>query len=199
MVLKATNVVGLWVLSNPITLHWIWRILMVRRIDDLVLGTPGNRWCLWPSTSKQGSGVGHTLNESFIYLTRLGMVLKATNVVGLWVLSNPITLHWIWRILMVRRIDDLVLGTPGNRWCLWPSTSKQAYLKWILYVFGPWQVNNRASYLKATLALGWPLLKHPPPGWWGDHRIIIMMSDEGVCYRICQVCTPSLIWGFCGL
>jgi hypothetical protein len=35
----------------------------VRRIDDLVR-TPGNRLCLWPSISKQGSGAGHTLNAS---------------------------------------------------------------------------------------------------------------------------------------
>jgi hypothetical protein len=41
---------------------------MVRRIDDLVLGTPGNRICPWPSTTKQGSGVGHTLNASFMSL-----------------------------------------------------------------------------------------------------------------------------------
>jgi hypothetical protein len=42
---------------------------MVRRIDDyLVLGMPGNRICLWPSTSKQGSGVGHTLKASFMSL-----------------------------------------------------------------------------------------------------------------------------------
>jgi hypothetical protein len=35
----------------------------------LVLGTPGNRLCLWPSTSKQSSGVGHTtLNASFMSL-----------------------------------------------------------------------------------------------------------------------------------
>jgi hypothetical protein len=39
------------------------------------------------------------------------MALKASNVVG-----NPVTLHRIWWILMVRRIDDLVFGTPGNRW-----------------------------------------------------------------------------------
>jgi threonine/homoserine/homoserine lactone efflux protein len=31
-----------------------------------------------------------------------------------------------------------------------------------------------------------------------DHRIITM-SAEGVCYRICQKRTPSLLWGFCGL
>jgi hypothetical protein len=41
---------------------------MVRRIDDLVLGMPGNRKCLWPSTTKQGSGVGYTLNASFMSL-----------------------------------------------------------------------------------------------------------------------------------
>jgi hypothetical protein len=41
---------------------------MVRRIDDLVLGTPGNRVCLWLSTTKQGAGVGHTLNASFMSL-----------------------------------------------------------------------------------------------------------------------------------
>jgi hypothetical protein len=35
---------------------------------DLVLGTPGDRICLWPSTNKQGSGVGHTLNASFMSL-----------------------------------------------------------------------------------------------------------------------------------
>jgi hypothetical protein len=35
-----------------------------RRIDYLVLGTPGNRLCLWPLTSIQGSGVGYTLNAS---------------------------------------------------------------------------------------------------------------------------------------
>jgi hypothetical protein len=57
--IKASNVVG-----NLVTLHRIWRILMVRRIGDLVLGTPGNRLCLWPLTNKQGSGVGHTLNAS---------------------------------------------------------------------------------------------------------------------------------------
>jgi hypothetical protein len=44
MASKASNVVG---------------ILVVRRIDDLVLGTPGNRVCLWPLISKQESGVGH--------------------------------------------------------------------------------------------------------------------------------------------
>jgi hypothetical protein len=30
-------------------------------------------------------------------------------------------------------------------------------------------------------------------------RIMMMLSAEGVYYRIYQKCTPSLLWGFCGL
>jgi hypothetical protein len=42
---------------------------MVRRIDDLVLGTPGNRVRMSLALDKkQGSGVGHTLNASFMSL-----------------------------------------------------------------------------------------------------------------------------------
>jgi hypothetical protein len=37
--------------------------------------TPGNRLCLWPSTSKQGSGVGHTLNACL----GLGIVIIKAN------------------------------------------------------------------------------------------------------------------------
>jgi hypothetical protein len=42
---------------------------------------------------------------------RLGMVSKTSNVMG----NNPVTLHRIWRILIVRRIDDLagfLIGWP---------------------------------------------------------------------------------------
>jgi hypothetical protein len=78
MALKASNVVG-----DSVTLHRIWWIFMVRRIDDLVLGTPGNRLCLWPSTSKQGSGVGHTGIRGWKYLKcilGLGMaIIKASS------------------------------------------------------------------------------------------------------------------------
>jgi hypothetical protein len=84
MALKASNAMG-----NPVTLHRIWCILIVRRIDDLVLGTPGNRLCLWPSTSKQGSGVGHTLNAPLCLWpltskqgSRVGHTLNATLALG---------------------------------------------------------------------------------------------------------------------
>jgi hypothetical protein len=96
------------------------------------------------------------------------MALKASNVV-----SNPVTLHRIWWILTVRRIDDLVFGTPaGNRICLWPSTSKHGSLT-----------------LNASSALI------------GHHKSILLPADEEiigsswcVCYRICQGCTHSLLW-----
>jgi hypothetical protein len=58
MALKASNVV----VGNPVTLHH----LMVRRIDDVFGSRYGRKplMSLALSISKQGSGVGHTLNAS---------------------------------------------------------------------------------------------------------------------------------------
>jgi hypothetical protein len=60
--------------------------------------------------------VVHTTSRPYIARGhRLGMALKASNVVG-----DPVTLHRIWRILMVRRIDDyLVLGPDLSGEFLW--------------------------------------------------------------------------------
>jgi hypothetical protein len=69
MPLKTSNVVGNSITlvarssgpPDPVNCFALILIMVRRRKDDLVFGTPGNRvLCLWPSISEQGSGVGLT-------------------------------------------------------------------------------------------------------------------------------------------
>jgi hypothetical protein len=78
MALKASNVVG----NNSVTLRRIWWIFMVRRIDDLVLGTPETTYVFGPRKVNrdpglgiQGSGVGNTLNASLALDTHYKSIL----------------------------------------------------------------------------------------------------------------------------
>jgi hypothetical protein len=72
MALKASNVVG-----NPGSgefLLWKEELTIWFSVREETAAV-----CLWPSTTKQGSGVGHTLNASFMSLLALD---KSTGIRG---------------------------------------------------------------------------------------------------------------------
>jgi hypothetical protein len=112
---------------------------------DLILGTPGNRFlCLWPSTSKQGSGVGNTLNAPLAWPWDghyKSIFLPADEeIMG----SSCMMMMSAEGVVCYRAIEAsrcVPMCTPSLLWgCLLWALEKVYYATYVWYICSCWEI-----------------------------------------------------------